>query len=435
MGLKLLLDKEADGDRRPDRHPVPASSGPARTASRSRTSTRRSTSTAATSEGLAGPRPVDRPDRLRRVHAADRQARPGSGPRLDRVRPAHRRDHHHVLPAAPARLDADRARRPPAASSGARTATSMSSASSGACSTSSWRSDAGRRTATEPRPYRPGPQLAVALVLNRNLPAGRLDRNARTSSSSCARAAAHGPQETHDRPTDRHLGDRPAPGRQDPGLPQGRRRRHLRRVRLRRGRPAAVPGQADLPQAPPDDRRPRAVRSGDRRRRRPWREGMGARPRGDPLHALVRADDRLDRREARLVPDPDRRRPDHRRVLRQEPGPGRAGRQLVPVGRPARDLRGPRLHRLGRHQPDLPAGRAQRRHDDDPDRVRVVHGRGARLQDPAAALAGGARRTGPAGPALVRQHDDQAGLHQHRSGAGVLPGRPAPRRAAPGPRC
>ena len=158
-------------------------------------------------------------------------------------------------------------------------------------------------------------------------------------------------------------------------------------------------------QAAPDDRGPRAVRPGHRRRRRPRREGVGARPRRDPLHPLVRADDRLHRREARLVPDPDRRRPDHRRVLRQEPRPGRARRELVPVRRPARDLRGARLHRLGRHQPDLPPGRDQRRHDDDPDRVRLVHGRGARLQDPAPALAGGARRPGAARPALVRQHD------------------------------
>ena len=240
-------------------------------------------------------------------------------------------------------------------------------------------------------------------------------------------------QETHDRSTGRHLGDRHPPGRQDPGLPQGRRRRHLRQLRLRRGGPAPVPGQADLPQAAADDRRPRAVRSGDRRRGRPRREGVGAGPRRDPLHPLVRADDRLDRREARLVPDPDRRRPDDRRVLGQEPRPGRAGRELVPVGRPARHVRGARLHRLGRHQPDLPPGRDQRRHADDPDRVRLVHRRGARLQDPAPALAGGARRAGAARPALVRQHDRQPGLHQHRPGAGVLPRRPPARRAAARP--
>ena len=64
---------------------------------------------------------------------------------------------------------------------------------------------------------------------------------------------------------------------------------------------------------------PRAVRPGDRRRGRARREGVGAGARRDPLHPLVRADDRLDGREARLVPDPDRRRPDDRRVLRPEP--------------------------------------------------------------------------------------------------------------------
>ena len=140
------------------------------------------------------------------------------------------------------------------------------------------------------------------------------------------------------------------------------------------------------------------------------------------------------RREARLVPEPDRRRPDDRRVLRQEPHPGRAGRQLLPVRRHPRHLRGPRLHRLGRHEPDLPAGRAERRDAHDPDRLRLVHGRGARPQDPDAALAGGAGQAGPARPALVRQHDRQPRLHEHRARAGVLPGRPAPRRAAPGPR-
>ena len=40
-----------------------------------------------------------------------------------------------------------------------------------------------------------------------------------------------------------------------------------------------------------------------------------------------------------------------------------------------------------------------------PDRVRLVHGRGARPQDPAAALAGRARQAGAARAALVRQHD------------------------------
>ena len=221
-----------------------------------------------------------------------------------------------------------------------------------------------------------------------------MPRGSFVASCSPSFTAAHGTrQEIHDRQTGRHLGDRQSPGREDAGLPRGRRRRHLRRVRLRRGRPARLPRQADLPQASPDDRGQRAVRSGHRGRRRARREGVGARPRGDPLHPLVRADDRLHGGEARLVPDPDRRRPDDRRVLRPQPAPGRARRQLVPVRRPARDLRGPRLHRLGRHQPDLPAGRAERGHADDPDRLRLLYRRGARLQDPAPALPGGPRRS------------------------------------------
>ena len=77
--------------------------------------------------------------RLRRVHAADRQARPGPGPRVGRVRAADRRHHDHVLPAAPAGLDPAGTGRPARRSSGARTATSTSSASSAGCSTSSSR--------------------------------------------------------------------------------------------------------------------------------------------------------------------------------------------------------------------------------------------------------------------------------------------------------
>ena len=182
------------------------------------------------------------------------------------------------------------------------------------------------------------------------------------------------------------------------------------------------------------DRGQRAVRPGDHRRGRARREGVGDGARRHPLHPLVHPDDRLDRREARLLPEPDRRRADHRGVLRPEPRPGRARRELVPVGRHPGHVRGPRLHRLGRHQPDLPPGRAERRHPHDPDGVRLVHGRGARPQDPAAAVAGGPRQAGAARPALVRQHERDPRLHQHRPGAGVLPRRPRPRGAAPRPR-
>ena len=222
-------------------------------------------------------------------------------------------------------------------------------------------------------------------------------------------------------------------GRPHHGLHGARRRGDLRPVRVPRGRPAPVPRQADLQGAPPHHRRPRALRSRHRRRGRARRQGVGDRARRDPLHALVRADDRLHGREARLVPEPDRRRPHDRRVLGPDADPGRAGRVVVPVGRHPRHLRGPRLHRVGRHVADLPAGRAQRRDDDDPDRVRLVHGRGARPQDPAPALAGGARQAGAARPALVRQHGRDARVHDDRPRAGVLPRRPAPGGAAAGP--
>ena len=59
-------------------------------------------------QGVAGPGPVDRAHRLRRVHAADRQARPRPGHRLGRLRGADRRHHHHLLPTAPPGLDAPR---------------------------------------------------------------------------------------------------------------------------------------------------------------------------------------------------------------------------------------------------------------------------------------------------------------------------------------
>ena len=206
-----------------------------------------------------------------------------------------------------------------------------------------------------------------------------------------------------DRSTRGDLGYRRPSRCQDAGLPGAGRSRYLRPVRVPRRGPAPVPRQAHLQEAAADDRGTRAVRSGHRRRRRARGEGVGPRPRGDALHALVRSHDRLHGREARLVPDADRRRPDDRRVLRPEPGAGRAGRELVPVGRHPRDVRGPRLHRLGRHLADLPPGRAERRHADDPDGLRLVHRRGARPQDPAAALAGGARQARAARPALVRQ--------------------------------
>ena len=110
-------------------------------------------------------------------------------------------------------------------SSGGRTATSTSSASSAGCSTSS-SPPAGR---PEPRRASDRPREVLrdrhnacrtSSMLNRNLSAGRLVAALRAGRSSrrarrVHRSARH-PQETHDRPTDRHLGDRHATGSRRP---------------------------------------------------------------------------------------------------------------------------------------------------------------------------------------------------------------------------
>ena len=86
--------------------------------------------------------------------------------------------------------------------------------------------------------------------------------------------------------------------------------------------------------------------------------------------------------------EPDRRRHRDRRVLRQGADPGRAGRVLVPDRRHPRHVRGARLHRVGPDLAGVHPREPQRRAAVHPDGVRVVDGRGARPQDPAAALDG-----------------------------------------------
>ena len=85
---------------------------------------------------------------------------------------------------------------------------------------------------------------------------------------------------------------------------------------------------------------------------------------------------------------PDRRRQRDRRVLGQGADPGRARRVLVPDRRHPRDVRGPRLHRVGPDLAGVHPREPERRAALHPDRVRVVDRRGARQQDPAAALDG-----------------------------------------------
>ena len=115
-----------------------------------------------------------------------------------------------------------------------------------------------------------------------------------------------------------------------------------------------------------------------------------------PLHPLVPAADRLDRREARQLLRADRRGHRARRVLRQGADPGRARRLELPHRRHPRHVRGARLHRLGPDLAGVHPREPQRRAALHPDRVRVVDGRGARPQDPAAALDGRAVEVGRA---------------------------------------
>ena len=146
-----------------------------------------------------------------------------------------------------------------------------------------------------------------------------------------------------------------------------------------------------------------AARPDPRRRRRRRHEGLGDGEGRDPLHALVPAAHRLDRREARLLLRPDGRRHGDRRVLRQGADPGRAGRLLVPDRRHPGHVRGPRLHGVGPDLAGLHPREPERRAALHPDRVRVVDGRGARQQDPAAALDGRAVEVGRARAAAVRR--------------------------------
>ncbi len=91
---------------------------------------------------------------------------------------------------------------------------------------------------------------------------------------------------------------------------------------------------------------------------------------------------------------PDRRRHGDRRLLRQGADPGRARRLHLPDRRHPRHLRGARLHRLGPDLPRLPPREPERRAALHPDRVRLLDRRGARPQDPAAALDGRALALG-----------------------------------------
>ena len=145
------------------------------------------------------------------------------------------------------------------------------------------------------------------------------------------------------------------------------------------------------------------ARPGARRRGRRGDEGVGARARRDPLHPRLPAAHRPHGREARLLLRARRRGRRDRRVLRQGADPGRARRLLVSDRRRPRHLRGARLHRLGSDQPRVHPREPQRRPALHPDRLRLVDGRGAGREDPAAALDGRALEVGDPRPAAARR--------------------------------
>ena len=195
----------------------------------------------------------------------------------------------------------------------------------------------------------------------------------------------------------------PQRGRTGRARPDGTRQPDLRGQRLLSLGPAPARPVGDLQAPPGDPRRGPPARPDPRRRRRLRDEGVGDGEGRDPLHALVPAADRLDRGEARLVLRPDRRRRGDRRVLRQGADPGRARRVVVPDRRHPGHVRGPRLHGVGPDLAGLHPREPERRAALHPDRVRVVDGRGARPQDPAAALDGRAVEVGGARAAPARR--------------------------------
>ena len=99
---------------------------------------------------------------------------------------------------------------------------------------------------------------------------------------------------------------------------------------------------------------------------------------------------------------PTRRRPGAGGVQRQGAGEGRARRVELPVGRHAQHLRGARLHGVGPDQPAVAADERQQRNAGDPDGVCQLDRRGARQEDAAAAIDGGAVGAGGAGAQAVR---------------------------------
>ncbi len=175
--------------------------------------------------------------------------------------------------------------------------------------------------------------------------------------------------------------------------------------------------QARLQAAAGDARGRLAPRSDARRRRRPGDARVGDGEGRDPLHPLVSAADRA--RPPRST-TPSTTRPAMGNAIAEFSGkeldPGRARRLVVPDGRHPRDLRGARLHRVGSDVAGVHPRQPQRHVPVHPDRLRVVDGRGAGPQDPAAALDGRALQERSEGAEAASATTDGAARSSRRSG-------------------
>ena len=230
-------------------------------------------------------------------------------------------------------------------------------------------------------------------------------------------------------------GARPRRARPHPARQLG-----LRRQRLLAGRPAPAPAQGRLQAAAGDARARRGARPVARRRRRRGDEGLGDGEGRDPLHALVPAADRLDRREARLLL---RARP--ATAPRSPSSPARSSSRASPTrprSRPAASARPSR-------RAATPPGTRRRRPSSSrtptarccASRPRSRRGRARRWTTRSRCCARWTRSSKSAVRALRLLGDDgrPARLHDGRPRAGVLPDRravllraprPHPRRAA-----
>ena len=158
----------------------------------------------------------------------------------------------------------------------------------------------------------------------------------------------------------------------------------------------------------------------------PGERGFALRPRVLPAH-------RPDCGEARLVPGAGRRQHLDGPVHRQDPAAGRAGRLQLPQRRSPQHLRGPRLYRLGCHQPCVHPGESERQHPLHPDDLHLLDRRGAGQEDAPAAVPAGDERPCRPGAQALRAHRHRHGGVLRRGRAGVLPDRRALLLRPPGP--